>query len=48
MGPQGPIGPIQNTVYVAPTTDPQVKGAMWINHGVITFSAGLYGATGFY
>jgi len=34
------MGPILNDIYVIPTTDPHVQGAMWARDGVIVFSGG--------
>ena len=30
-GPQGPAGPVANTVFFPPTVDPQIPGAVWWN-----------------
>ena len=37
-GVTGPTGP--NTLFVPPTSDPQIVGAVWNNSGTLTISAG--------
>ena len=43
VGPMGPAGPIQNSIYFPPSVDPQVPGALWNNGGTLTFSPGIPG-----
>jgi len=39
------MGPIRNDVYIPPTTDPRVPGAMWNNGGVLVFCPGIIGGS---
>ena len=46
-GPQGPAGPIANTVFFPPIVDPQIAGAVWWNPALgntgLQVSPGIFG-----
>ena len=43
-GPRGAAGPVTNSVFAPPTTDPQIPGAVWNNAGTLAISPGMKGA----